>query len=86
MRKNKRKKQLTTILGAVCLCAGLLATPVAAMPVQANAPVEEPGISPNSDIIQWVFKVTDGKLYKRLYNHTKGIWIGDWIYVRDWDE
>ncbi len=40
------------------------------------------GIMPCSDIIQYVYRVTeDGKKYKRLYNYSKGMWIGDWIRV-----
>lgn len=31
------------------------------------------------DRIDWVYKVIDGKLYKRLYNFSQKIWIGDWI-------
>ncbi len=38
-------------------------------------------IEPGSDIIDWRYKVENGKLYKRLYNFTKEQWIGDWILV-----
>lgn len=38
-------------------------------------------IEPRSDIIDWKYKVENGKLYKRLYNFTKEQWIGDWILV-----
>lgn len=34
-----------------------------------------------SDIIVWRYKIIDGKLYKRQYNTTKGIWIGEWTLV-----
>ena len=29
--------------------------------------------------IRWVFKTTNGKSYKRLYNTATKQWIGDWI-------
>ena len=32
-----------------------------------------------SDILEWRYKVINGRLYKRLYNTTKDSWIGDWI-------
>lgn len=32
-----------------------------------------------SDIIDWRFKLEDGKLYKRLYNYTRERWEGEWI-------
>lgn len=33
------------------------------------------------DKIIWKYKMINGKLYKRLYNATDDIWIGDWIPV-----
>lgn len=38
-------------------------------------------ISPQADIIEWRYKVENGKLYKRQYNCTQDKWIGDWILV-----
>lgn len=32
-----------------------------------------------SDIIKWRYKVIDGKVYKRQFNHSKKIWLGNWI-------
>ena len=29
--------------------------------------------------IGYVYKTVNGKLYKRLYNYSRGEWIGDWI-------
>lgn len=44
----------------------------------------EDTVDPQSDIIRWVYQeYPDGSLYKRLYNYTKGIWVGDWIKIRD---
>lgn len=40
-------------------------------------------VSPRSYIIEWVYKVENGKWYKRLYNTTTRTWVGEWIYVRD---
>ena len=30
---------------------------------------------------EWVFKIIDGHLYKRLYNYTTGCFETDWILV-----
>lgn len=38
-------------------------------------------ISPLADILEWRYKVDNGKLYKRLYNATEDTWIGQWILV-----
>mgnify|MGYP001017625028 CR=1 FL=1 len=35
-------------------------------------------IIPYADIIDWRYKLVDGKLYKRLYNYSKQEWIGEW--------
>lgn len=37
--------------------------------------------SPQADIIEWRYKVENGKLYKRQYNCTLDKWIGNWILV-----
>jgi hypothetical protein len=31
-----------------------------------------------SAIIDWRYKVENGRLYKRLYNYTYQNWVGDW--------
>lgn len=40
-----------------------------------------PIFSPQSDIIEWRYKIENGKLYKRQYNCTESKWIGNWILV-----
>ena len=38
---------------------------------------------PLSDDIRYVYKKTeDGHMYKRLYNYSKGMWVGDWIQIK----
>ena len=39
---------------------------------------------PLKDDIQWVYKIDNGKIYRRLYNYSTANWIGDWIYVCDY--
>ncbi len=71
-----------------CLAALTLACTVTH--VYANTTTQKPtvisnseeSIMPLSDDIRYVYKITeDGKKYKRLYNYSKGMWIGDWIRV-----
>ncbi len=40
---------------------------------------ENSSISTYADRIEWRYTITNGVLYKRLYNYSKNIWIGDWI-------
>lgn len=42
-------------------------------------------VSPLSHVITWQYKVEDGKVYKRLYNSTTQTWIGEWIYVGEYN-
>lgn len=35
-------------------------------------------VTPFADIIEWRYKVMDGKLYQRQYNVSKQQWIGQW--------
>lgn len=46
--------------------------------VQA-ASMPEPLIETRADDIRYRYKQVNGKLYKRLYNYSKNVWIGDWI-------
>lgn len=76
-----------------CLAALTLVCTVAPCSTHAdayvNATTQEPsaisnpdeGIMPLSDDIRYVYRIKDGKKYKRLYNYSKGMWIGDWIRV-----
>lgn len=35
-------------------------------------------INPRADIIKWRYKTINGHIYRRKYNYTKHIWIGNW--------
>lgn len=35
-------------------------------------------IVPYADIVGWRYKTVDGDLYRRLYNYSKEVWIGEW--------
>ena len=34
-----------------------------------------------SQAYEWRYKYINGKLYKRLYDHTANRWVGNWILV-----
>lgn len=79
MKKNVLKRVFAAVGVASC-CMCLLAAPVSTMPVQAatgNQNVAEP----NRDIKEWVYKEENGKLYKRLWNCSRGYFEGNWIFV-----
>jgi uncharacterized membrane protein len=85
MKKNTLKK-ISAAVCAACFSAALaVAAPVATISVQAEEAVEETSKT-REQIISYVYKIKDNKLYKCKYNYTTGEYIGDWIYVRDLDE
>lgn len=80
--KQKKFGKLAGLIGAACLSLGMFLCPAAILPAQAATP---PIAVPYSDIIEWRFKIEDGKLYKRLYNYSKAEWVDDWIYVGEYN-
>ena len=38
-------------------------------------------IEPRADILQWILKTENGKMYKRLWNASKKRWETDWILI-----
>ena len=80
LMKQKKISKLVGLVGAACLSLGMFFCPVATLPTQAATP--EVAV-PCSEIIEWRYKIEDGKVYKRLYNYSRAEWIGDWIYLRD---
>lgn len=80
MRNKKLIKRIAAIGGAACLALAILASPAATVPVQA-APSNNGENSPQWDIIKWRFKIENGGVYRRLYNYSINVWIGEWEYV-----
>ncbi len=38
-------------------------------------------VTPRAHIKKWIYKIENGKIYKRLYNASTDTWESDWIYV-----
>jgi hypothetical protein len=88
MKQKKMIQKLALTVATACLALTAFVCPMTSVSVQASETetVEEinTGIQPRKDYISYVFKIEDGKLYKRLYNYSSCNWIGDWIYVSDY--
>ncbi len=74
---SKKIKKLMLLTASVAILSGVVA-PYPASICEAASDTE---ISVCADILEWIYKVEDGKVYRRLYNASTGEWIGDWIYV-----
>lgn len=83
MKQKNITKRLALIIGTACLTLMTFVCPAASMPAQA-ATGTETTVQPRQHSIEYVYKIEDGKLYKRLYDYTIGVFIGDWIYVCDY--
>lgn len=62
---------------AFCMATTLPLNTYAESPA-VPATQEDSQIVPYSDVYEWRYTIINGKLYRRLYNATKGIWAGDW--------
>lgn len=38
-------------------------------------------IAPRGDVTIWKYKIVNGVKYQRLWNKSKGCWVGDWEKV-----
>lgn len=81
---KKTLRRLTVFAGSSCLAAMILFCPASALSAQAAPAAAEATVQPCSDDIQYVYKIENGKMYKRLYNYSTMVYIGDWIYVCDY--
>lgn len=75
-------KKLTKKIGLLCglvLCLSLFVPPVNAS-AEAPAEINEED-STRSTNLTWVYAYVDGVYCMRLYNHSTGQWVTDWIPV-----
>lgn len=82
------KLKKTILIGVLPLA--LAAAPMPSVTAAENNCLQEITVesisgtaSPQSHVIEWVYKDENGKRYKRLYNATTNTWVGEWIYVCD---
>ncbi len=71
-----RKLALITTL---CSMSLLFTTPSFSIQAYA-APSNQGSVSPQADVLSWVYERRGNEIWKRLYNTSLGIWVGDWIY------
>jgi len=76
-------KKFITLLIAFALCLSLSATAFAAdLEAQPIAePQSESEIEPRLEEVEWIYRVYNGNIEKRLWSYTEGVWLTDWLYV-----
>jgi len=80
---KKIRNKLKLSLGLLLCSIAVLSAPASTIVTYA---AETEAVEPCTDIREWRWKIEDGKLYKRLYNRSTGLWESDWIYVCDYPE
>lgn len=81
----RRKKLILSMALSLCLCATPLSVCASVSTPILPTSTGDYSVSPQSDVIIWAYKVEDGKIYKCLYNSSTGEYIGEWIYVGEYN-
>ena len=69
---KKTTRILAVIIAMTCIFSGT------AFAQEKEVAVEKSSSIARADVIKYVYKVENGKLYRRLYNYSKDTWLGDW--------
>lgn len=83
MFNKKLWTNIKTYVGMLLLAVAVFASPAVTL---VCAAAESTDIEVCADIKEWLYKIEDGKMYKRLYNRSTGLWETDWIYLCDYPE
>lgn len=79
---NKKIRNKLKLFAGMLLCAiAVLSAPATTLVTYAANSTE---VAPCTDILEWLYKIEDGKMYKALYNASTGQYVTDWQYVCDW--
>ena len=69
---KKTIRILAVIIAMTCIFSGT------AFAQEKEVAVEKSSSIARADVIKYVYKVENWKLYRRLYNYSKDTWLGDW--------
>ena len=82
--KPKMRVLLATLGVSLAVCFLLPAGTVLAAEHSSAITQYDDAIEPQSHALRWIYKIENNKRYKRLYNASTGDWIGDWIYIGEY--
>lgn len=80
MRKNMILGMLVTMLLSFCIQEQAFASVESMNKDLCIESIENKSML-RAEIYEWRYKIENGKLYKRLFNCTRGEWAGDWILI-----
>ena len=74
------KRLLCTLLVLSCMMLSVVASAAPAVALNTNGPDGDSStVSPQAEQTEWVYRIYVGRLQKRLWSYTQGIWLTDWI-------
>ena len=76
-----KKISKIALIAVLCSLSLLFVVPSSSITASAATPPQEEGVAPQADVLEWMYDYRGTHIYKRLYNATTGVWVGDWIYV-----
>lgn len=82
--KPKMRVLLATLGVSLAACFLLPAGTVLAAENSSAIIQYDDSIEPQSNALRWIYKIENGKRYKRLYNASTRNWVGDWIYIGEY--
>lgn len=75
-------KKLISLMLAVILCLSLSATAFADYTAPACGEASDDSVSvQRAEQTEWVYRIYNGNVEKRLWSRTYAKWLTDWIYV-----
>lgn len=78
---RKSKVFILSFVTSLILFTGMPSYVEAAAPVPPAVATLSAGDYARKDDIQWVYQTINGITYRRKFNFTKGVWVGDWEFV-----
>ncbi len=76
----KRSIRKMIVSGMICCCLTTTLTSFS-YAVEIPEPTDENGPVARLEETKWYYRIVDGRLQKRLWSITKGVWLTEWEYV-----
>ena len=71
------KKLVCTLSVLMVMMLSVVASAAPVAPINGDSGSST--ASPRAEQTTWVYRIHDGKMQKRLWSNTQGIWLTDWI-------
>lgn len=75
---RKSKVFILSFMASFILFSSMPSYVEAATSVSPTVTTLSAGDNARKDDIRWVYNTVNGITFRRQYNYTKGVWIGDW--------